>query len=295
MTEPTTRTLAVPGATLTYDVRPNDASDAPVLLLIGSPMGACGFVTLASHFTDRTVATYDPRASSGARRPTTQRSRRPRTTPTTSTRSSTRSAADRSTSSRAAAAPSTRWPSSPRHPEDVRLLVAHEPPSGRRPARSRRRVRRHPRHARHVPAERRRAGNGPVHHPRRLRRRDSRRLRRSAVPRSGDVRDAGRGRRLAQRPAASPRTSSPAPHYEPDFDALEAASTHLVIARGEESRIDACRACRRRDRRATRHDGRRRSRATTAGSSAASTGRPAEPDEFAAKLREVLAAQPVGV
>src|SRR5207342_127259 len=30
-------------------------------LLIGSPMGAGGFVTLASHFPDRTVVTYDPR------------------------------------------------------------------------------------------------------------------------------------------------------------------------------------------------------------------------------------------
>jgi pimeloyl-ACP methyl ester carboxylesterase len=61
MTEPTTRTLEVPGAILTYDVRRNDSAPAPVLLLIGSPMGAGGFVTLAGHFTDRTVVTYDPR------------------------------------------------------------------------------------------------------------------------------------------------------------------------------------------------------------------------------------------
>jgi pimeloyl-ACP methyl ester carboxylesterase len=60
MTEPTTRTLEVPGATLTYDVRQTD-SPAPVLVLIGSPMGAGGFGTLASHFGDRTVVTYDPR------------------------------------------------------------------------------------------------------------------------------------------------------------------------------------------------------------------------------------------
>jgi pimeloyl-ACP methyl ester carboxylesterase len=32
-----------------------------VLLMIGSPMGASGFPTLASHFADRTVVTYDPR------------------------------------------------------------------------------------------------------------------------------------------------------------------------------------------------------------------------------------------
>src|SRR4029077_7958153 len=61
MTEPTTHTLEVPGVTLTYDVRANDSSTSPVLLVIGSPMGAGGFVTLAGHFTDRTVVTYDPR------------------------------------------------------------------------------------------------------------------------------------------------------------------------------------------------------------------------------------------
>jgi pimeloyl-ACP methyl ester carboxylesterase len=57
----TTHTLSVPGATLTYDVRPNDASSEPALVLIGSPMGAAGFGTLAGHFADRTVVTYDPR------------------------------------------------------------------------------------------------------------------------------------------------------------------------------------------------------------------------------------------
>ncbi len=59
--ESTTHTLAVPGATLTYDVRPGGAAGSPRLLLIGSPMGAGGFATLASHFADRTVVTYDPR------------------------------------------------------------------------------------------------------------------------------------------------------------------------------------------------------------------------------------------
>jgi pimeloyl-ACP methyl ester carboxylesterase len=61
MTEPTTRTLEVPGAVLTYDVRKADSGTAPVLVLIGSPMGAGGFGTLSGHFTDRTVVTYDPR------------------------------------------------------------------------------------------------------------------------------------------------------------------------------------------------------------------------------------------
>ena len=61
MTEPTSHTLDVPGAVLTYDVRANDASPERPLVLIGSPMGAGGFRTLAGHFGDRMVVTYDPR------------------------------------------------------------------------------------------------------------------------------------------------------------------------------------------------------------------------------------------
>lgn len=61
MTQPSTRTLQVPGAVLTYDVREGSTTTAPPLFLIGSPMGAGGFVTLAGHFADRTVITYDPR------------------------------------------------------------------------------------------------------------------------------------------------------------------------------------------------------------------------------------------
>src|SRR5438309_9748490 len=59
MIQPATRTLDVPGVLLTYDVRRNDSSKAPILFLIGSPMAAGGFGTLAGHFTDRTVVTYD--------------------------------------------------------------------------------------------------------------------------------------------------------------------------------------------------------------------------------------------
>ena len=62
MTEPKTQTLELPGATLTYDVREAASeSTEPVLLMIGSPMDASGFTTLAGHFPDRTVVTYDPR------------------------------------------------------------------------------------------------------------------------------------------------------------------------------------------------------------------------------------------
>ena len=36
-------------------------ADHPPLVMIGQPMTAEGFDSLASHFTDRTVVTYDPR------------------------------------------------------------------------------------------------------------------------------------------------------------------------------------------------------------------------------------------
>lgn len=63
MNDPKTYDLSVPGATLRYDVRGELPSSHPVLTLIGSPMGASGFATLASYFEDRTVVTYDPRGA----------------------------------------------------------------------------------------------------------------------------------------------------------------------------------------------------------------------------------------
>jgi len=68
MTEPKTYSLEAPGAVLHYDVRSNSAGRQPVLLLIGSPMGATGFGSLAGHFTDRTVVTYDPRGAGRSKR-----------------------------------------------------------------------------------------------------------------------------------------------------------------------------------------------------------------------------------
>jgi pimeloyl-ACP methyl ester carboxylesterase len=82
MTEPETRTLDAPGAVLHYDVRGNGAGTRPVLLLIGSAMGAAGFVALAGHFTDRTVVTYDPRGAGAASVPTAPRRPRSRSRPT---------------------------------------------------------------------------------------------------------------------------------------------------------------------------------------------------------------------
>ncbi len=129
MSEPTTSTLDVPGAVLTYDVRPNGAGDAPVLLLIGSPMGAAGFGTLAGHFTDRTVVTYDPRG--------VERSERtdgaPETTPAEHADDLHRLIAalgsgpvDLFATSGGAVNALALVAS---HPDQVRTLVAHEPPT----------------------------------------------------------------------------------------------------------------------------------------------------------------------
>lgn len=73
MSQPDTRTLEVPGASLVYDVRePSGDRQYPTLILAASPMTADAFGTLASYFTDRTVVTYDPRGTGrGVRTDTT--------------------------------------------------------------------------------------------------------------------------------------------------------------------------------------------------------------------------------
>jgi len=59
----TTHMLETAGADIAYDVRGPlpPAGGRPPLLMIGQPMCASGFGALASHFPDRTVVTYDPR------------------------------------------------------------------------------------------------------------------------------------------------------------------------------------------------------------------------------------------
>src|SRR5829696_6160887 len=129
MTKPTTQTLDAPGAVLTYDVRPNPDTTEPPLMLIGSPMGAGGFATLAGHFADRTVVTYDPRG--------VERSHKA----DDSTESTPEQHADDVSRIIAAldSGPVDLFASSggavnalalvARHPEQVRTLVAHEPPA----------------------------------------------------------------------------------------------------------------------------------------------------------------------
>lgn len=129
MTTPTSHTIDAPGASLTYDVRPNDTSTEPPLLIVGSPMGAPAFQTLASHFADRTVVTYDPRGVGRSRKddPATE------STPAQHADDLHRVVRD------LGAGPVDLFASSggainalalvERHPEDVRTLVAHEPPA----------------------------------------------------------------------------------------------------------------------------------------------------------------------
>jgi pimeloyl-ACP methyl ester carboxylesterase len=127
-TQMTTHTLDVLGATLTYDVRRNDATTEPILLLIGWPMGAGGFGTLSQHFADRTVVTYDPR---GVERST-------RTDPASPVTPDVHADDLHRLIQAIGGGPVDLFASSggavnalalvSRHPEDVRVLVAHEPP-----------------------------------------------------------------------------------------------------------------------------------------------------------------------
>jgi len=124
---PTTQTLHVPGATLTYDVRPGGSPETPPLFLIGTPMGAAGFASLSSHFPDRTIITYDPR---GAERSTKD--------DPTSASNPDEHADDVHRIIQEIGGPVDLFASSggavnalalvAKHPEDVRILVAHEPP-----------------------------------------------------------------------------------------------------------------------------------------------------------------------
>jgi pimeloyl-ACP methyl ester carboxylesterase len=124
-----TRTLERPDATITYDVRPAAGpTDQPPLLLIGHPMGASGFASLANHFPERTVVTYDPR---GVER-STHKPGTPFNTPD--------STADdvHAVIEAIGGGPVDLFGSSggaitalalvARHPNDVRTVVAHEPP-----------------------------------------------------------------------------------------------------------------------------------------------------------------------
>jgi pimeloyl-ACP methyl ester carboxylesterase len=282
MTDATTRTLEVPGATLTYDVRRSDSSTDVPLFLIGGPMGAAGFGSLAAHFAERTIVTYDPRGSDRSTKPDMASESTPD-----------EHADDVHRIIQEVGGPVDLFASSggavsaialvARHPEDVRTLVAHEPPLAtvlpdRENAEAAAR-------AVHETYQRGGFGAGMAHF--------------IAVA-------SHQGEFPAQRPAPAPamfgmpthddgsradplmgQTMIPTTHYQLDFDALRAASTRIVMAAGVES------------------EGIMTSRAASAiadrlgsqpvvfpsghgGFMGGEYGQQGDPDGFAAKLREVL-------
>ncbi len=282
----TTHTLEAPGATLTYDIWRNASSTEPPLFLIGAPMAAGGFGTLAGHFADRTVVTYDPRGSE-----------RSVLTDPESPVSPDLHAEDLHRIIEAVGGRVDMFASSggavnalalvAKHPTDVRMLVAHEPPlASMVPDRE---------HALaavqaiHDTYMARGSGFGMAHF--------------MAVT-------AHRGpftAEIAAQPAPDPsmfggssdddgtrndimlgKTLLSIPSYEPDFDALRAASTRIVMAAGTGSVGEM----------ANRGGHAVAERLGTeavvfpshhGGFLGGEYGWPGEPDAFAAKLREVLA------
>ena len=281
----TTQTLDVPGAAPTYDVQRNDASTEPILLLIGSPMGASGFGTLSQHFSDRTVVTYDPRGVE----------RSAKTDPASPVTPDVH-ADDLHRLIQAIGGPVDLFASSSgainalalvsKHPEDVRTLVAHEPPL-----------------ASVLPdREHAMAATLAVHET----------YQRSGWGAGMALFIAIVGHRgpftaeIAGQPAPDPAMfGMPAEddgsrtdpllgqnivtgtHYEPDFDALRSASTRIVMAAGEESEGEMA------NRGAYGVAERLGTKPVVfpsnhGGFLGGKYGQSGQPDAFAAKLREVL-------
>lgn len=127
---PITRTLSLPDVDVVFDVRgPLPTADGrPPLMMIGQPMDATGFATIAGHFGDRTVVTYDPRGGVGR---STRKDGRTEVTPQDQ-------AADVHAVIGEVGGPVDLLASSGGavtalalvaiYPDDVRVLVAHEPP-----------------------------------------------------------------------------------------------------------------------------------------------------------------------
>jgi pimeloyl-ACP methyl ester carboxylesterase len=289
MTEPTTHTLDVPGVKLTYDIREAEGgSDAPPLMLIGSPMDAAGFVTLAGHFTDRTVVTYDPRGTARSER-----------TDDAATSTPEQHADDiHAVIEAVGRGPVDLFATSggavnalalvAAHPEDVRTLVAHEPPTGQ------------------VLEDREEAlaATADIH---------ATYLRDGVGPAMAKfiVLASHKGpipADFADQPAPDPamfglpteddgRRTDPlvgqnmisCTHYQPDFEALRAAPTRIVLAAGVEGEGEmayrgAVGVAQRLGLEPTIFPG------NHAGFLGGEYGQTGDPDAFAAKLRDVLAA-----
>ena len=288
MAEPTTHTLDAPGAVIAYDIRQNDSATEPALVMIGSPMGAAGFGTLAGHFPDRTVVTYDPRG--------VERSKKADNT----SESTPEQHADdlHRVISALGAGPVDLFASSggavnalalvARHPEQVRILVAHEPPTAqvlpdREPAFAA---------TEDIQRTYQRSGAGPAM---------AKFI--ALVSYKGPI-----PADYVDQPAPDPgmfglpttddgsrndplvgQNIITCTHYEPDFEALRAASTRIVLAAGAESEGELA------------HRG-AEAVAERLGTSPVTFpsnhggflggeyGQTGDPDAFAAKLREVLSA-----
>ncbi|MFK0184103.1 alpha/beta fold hydrolase [Streptomyces rubiginosohelvolus] len=283
-----TYTLTTAGADLVYDVRgPLPTADGrPPLFLIGHPMDASGFVALAARFPDRTVVTYDPRGLGRSTRADARVDYTPETL------------ADdvHAVITKLGAGPVEMFASSGgavialalvvRHPDDVTTLVAHEPPlititpDGPAAVRARARVR--------DAYEKRGWGAGMAAFV-------------AMTSWEGEFTDAY----FAQPAPDSAAFGMPAEDdgsrddpllsdrswavsgHRPDADAINAAPTRVVIAVGEESRTvqtgrTAEAAAELLGQRVTvfpSHHG---------GFLDGEFGYPGKPDEFAARLREVL-------
>ena len=125
-----THILEVPGAALAYDVRgplpPTDGS-AP-LLMVGQPMDAGGFGTLATYFPDRTVVTYDPRGLARSARTDGRTDHDPRVQADDLHRLVEALGAGPVDLFASSGGAVTALALVAAHPDDVRTLVAHEPP-----------------------------------------------------------------------------------------------------------------------------------------------------------------------
>jgi pimeloyl-ACP methyl ester carboxylesterase len=288
MTEAKTEALNVPGAILHYDVRAAETeSTEPVLLMIGSPMGAAGFGTLAGHFADRTVVTYDPRGVGRSER----------------TDGATESTPDEHAddlhrlSSALDAGPVDLFATSggavnalalvARHPEQVRTLVAHEPPASQElPDREQALAACEDIHETYQ-----RSGHGPA----------------MAKFIMLVAYDGPLPADFADRPAPNPadfgfsteddgsrndplvgQNIVSCNYYEHDFDALRAASTRVVVAVGAESgqTLAARAAVAVAERLGTPHVTLPGDHGGFLGGEYGQTG---DPDAFAATLRQVLA------
>jgi len=286
MTKLETHTLDAPGAVLHYDVRQGGASGEPPLLLVGSPMEAAAFGALAEQFADRTVVTYDPRGAGRSKRTDG------------ASQTTTEEQADdlRRLIAAVGGGPVDIFGSSggavnalalvARHPDDVRTLVAHEPPlAAILPDREALLAA-----TEDIGATYQQSGFGPA-----MAKFIGLISQRGPITASYATQPAPDPAMFGMPSADDGSRGDPlleqniitCTHYEPDFDALRAAPTRIVPAAGSESEGEMANR--------GAHAAAERLATTVAvfpgghnGFLGGEYGQTGEPDGFAAKLREVL-------